>query len=664
METPHFSLRKKIILNFLLVILFGGIITLFLGYRLVRNTLISQAQNKIKHDLSAAWMVFNEKLNDIKEIVCLTAVREEIQRGLESGNPQQALKYLSQIRLEYGLDILNLTDSDGIVLVRARNPNIIGDDRSGDSMIEWARQGGTVSHPEIVTRNELEKEGEELADQAAMNIISTPKASDITQDRETSGLMLKAAAPIRGNDGRILGVLYGGVLLNRNYDIVDRIKETVYKDDTYNGREIGTATIFQKSLRISTNVKNKDGTRAVGTLVSDEVSRAVHQGKQSWIDRAFVVNDWYITSYEPIKNIQNQTIGILYVGMLEKPYIDTTNRVMITFVLLAGACVVVLLILLDFSTKRMIHPLLDMVKATEKISRGDLSHKVPVDSNDEIGYLADSFNKMTVDLKNANRKLLEWGKTLEKKVDERTKELTEMHAHLIQSEKLASLGKLAAGVAHEINNPLGGILIYSHLLLEDMNKSDVHYENLKKIVKETTRCKDIVKGLLDFARPKEPETTAVNVNDVAENALSIVESQALFQNINIQKEYMAAPPKITADASQLHQVFINIILNAAEAMQGSGTLTIRTFLDKEKKNIHIQFSDTGPGIDKEIKPRLFEPFFTTKEVGKGTGLGLAISYSLIRKHQGTIEVESQEGDGSTFTVRLPIPEQESDINHA
>jgi len=184
-----------------------------------------------------------------------------------------------------------------------------------------------------------------------------------------------------------------------------------------------------------------------------------------------VVNDWYITSYEPIKNIQNQTIGILYVGMLEKPYIDTTNRVMITFVLLAGACVVVLLILLDFSTKRMIHPLLDMVKATEKISRGDLSHKVPVDSNDEIGYLADSFNKMTVDLKNANRKLLEWGKTLEKKVDERTKELTEMHAHLIQSEKLASLGKLAAGVAHEINNPLGGILIYSHLLLEDMLSS-------------------------------------------------------------------------------------------------------------------------------------------------------------------------------------------------
>jgi two-component system NtrC family sensor kinase len=663
METPHFSLRKKIILSFLLVILFGGIISLFLGYRLMRNTLISQAQNKVRHDLSAAWMVFNEKLNDIKEIVSLTAVREEIQRSLESGNPQEALKYLSQIRVEYGLDILNLTDSEGTVMVRTRNPDADGDDQSGDPMIQWALQGGTVSHPQIISPQELEKEGDDLADQAAMNIISTPKSSDAVQNRETSGLVLKAAAPVRGNNDRILGVLYGSVLLNRNYDIVDRIKETVYKEEKYKGREIGTATIFQHGLRISTNVKNKDGTRAVGTQISDEVRQAVLQKEQSWIDRAFVVNDWYITAYDPIKNIQNQTIGILYVGMLEKPYIDTTNRVMVTFALLAGACVIVLLVLLDFSTKKIIHPLLDMVKATENIAQGDLSHKVNVDSNDEIGYLADSFNKMTVDLKTANQKLLEWGKTLEKKVDERTKELTEMHAHLIQSEKLASLGKLAAGVAHEINNPLGGILIYSHLLLEDMSKDDIHYENLKKIVKETTRCKDIVKGLLDFARPKEPETTEVNVNDVAENALSIIESQALFQNIDIRKEYITDPPKITADASQLHQVFINIILNAAEAMQGNGTLTIRTFLDKEKKNIHIQFSDTGPGIDKETKARLFEPFFTTKEVGKGTGLGLAISYSLIRKHQGTIEVESQVGEGSTFTVQLPIPEQEPDTNH-
>ncbi|MFO7865439.1 MAG: cache domain-containing protein [Candidatus Aminicenantes bacterium] len=663
METPRFSLRKKIILSFLLVILFGGVISLFLGYRLVKNTLISQAQTKVKHDLSAAWMVFNEKLNSIKEIVSLTAVREEIQHSLESGNPQEALKYLSKVRQEYGLDILNLTDSRGIVMIRTRNPEVRGDDRSADPLIQSALQGEIVSRPQIVPESELEKEGGDLAAQAAINIISTPNTSEPSQSRLVNGMMLKTAAPVRGNDGRVLGTLCGGVLLNRNYEIVDRIKETVYKEEKYEGREIGTATIFQNDLRISTNVKNKNGTRAVGTRVSDKVRQAVLQEGKPWVDRAFVVNDWYITAYDPIKNIQNQIIGILYVGILEKPYIDTTNRVMLTFTLLAAACVIVLLVLLDFSTKKIIHPLLNMVKATEKISQGNLSHKVKVDSNDEIGYLADSFNKMTEDLKAANHKLLEWGKTLEKKVEERTKELTEMHAHLIQSEKLASLGKLAAGVAHEINNPLGGILIYSHLLLEDMDKDDIHYENLKKIVKETTRCKDIVKGLLDFARPKEPEATMVNVNNVVEKAMSIVESQALFQNINIKKDYMNNPPQIIADASQLHQVFINIILNAAEAMQGNGTLTISTFTDKNKKSIHVRFSDTGPGIEDKTKARLFEPFFTTKEVGKGTGLGLAISYSLIRKHKGTIEVETQVGRGSTFTVKLPIPEQSSGANH-
>lgn len=663
METPRFSLRKKIILSFLLVILFGGVISLFLGYRLVKNTLISQAQTKVKHDLSAAWMVFNEKLNSIKEIVSLTAVREEIQHSLESGNPQEALKYLSKVRQEYGLDILNLTDSRGIVMIRTRNPEVTGDDRSADPLIQSALQGEVVSRPQIVPESELEKEGGDLTDQAAINIISTPNTSESSQRRLVNGMMLKTAAPVRGSDGRVLGVLCGGVLLNRNYEIVDRIKETVYKEEKYEGREIGTATIFQNDLRISTNVKNKNGTRAVGTRVSDKVRQAVLQEGKPWVDRAFVVNDWYITAYDPIKNIQNRIIGILYVGILEKPYIDTTNRVMLTFTLLAAACVIVLLILLDFSTKKIIHPLLNMVKATEKISQGNLSHKVKVDSNDEIGYLADSFNKMTEDLKAANHKLLEWGKTLEKKVEERTKELTEMHAHLIQSEKLASLGKLAAGVAHEINNPLGGILIYSHLLLEDMDKDDIHYENLKKIVKETTRCKDIVKGLLDFARPKEPEATMVNVNNVVEKAMSILESQALFQNINIKKDYMDNPPPIVADASQLRQVFINIILNAAEAMQGNGTLTISTFFDKDKKNIHVRFSDTGPGIEDKTKARLFEPFFTTKEVGKGTGLGLAISYSLIRKHNGTIEVETQVGRGSTFTVKLPIPTQSSGANH-
>ena len=654
MKIPHFSLRKKIILSFLLVILLGGIITLILGSRLIRNTLISQAQDKVKHDLSSAWMVFNERVSDIKEFVSLTSERKRLEDSLKNKDYVPISECLNQLRKKYRLDILNVTDPKGVVIIRTRNPGQTGDNQSQDEIIKKALSKEVTASPQIISRELLLREGKELADKAVIEIKPTPKAAKSSKNKETSGMILKAASPILDEDNNLLGVLYGGVLINRNYEIVDRVKEMVYKGEQYKGHETGTATIFLNDLRISTNVKNKDDLRAIGTRVSEKVSDAVLKNGKSYIDRAFVVNNWYITAYEPIKNLENQIIGILYVGMLEKPYIDIAHKVMITFTFMASMLVILLLVLLYFSTNRIIDPLLKIVEATQKIASGDLSHKVEVTSTDEIGYLAESFNKMTDDLDAANKKLLEWGKTLEKKVEERTKELREMQAHLIQSEKLASLGKLAAGVAHEINNPLGGVLIYSHLILEDIDKDTPYYDNLRKIVKETTRCKEIVKGLLEFARPKEPETNLVNINDVVEKALSIMETKTLFQNITIKKKYFSSLPKITADSAQLQQVFINIIINAAEAMEGNGSLTIKTGIDRDKKTIYIHFRDTGPGIPEDVKNRLFEPFFTTKEVGKGTGLGLAISYSFIRKHNGTIEVQSKAGEGSTFIVKLPV----------
>jgi two-component system NtrC family sensor kinase len=654
MSLQSMSLRTKIILSFLVVIISGGSLSLIFGSRLVKGTIISQAQVKVRHDLASAWMVFNEKLNNIKEIVAFTASRESIQDALKYDRQDILLRYLSRVQNENNLDILSLTDSKGTVILRTRNPQLIGDSQAQDEIISKALEGGVYAFPQIVSRSELLKESEELAERAYLEFVETPKAAPRPEEREEKGMILKAACPVLDESNRLLGVLYGGILINRNYEIVDRVKEIVFKDEKYKGREIGTATIFQHDLRISTNVRNEKGERAIGTRVSREVNQAVLVGGMPWIDRAFVVNDWYITAYEPIKNIKGEIIGILYVGMLERPYIDTTNRVILTFGVIAVCCVALLLVMLYFSTTRIINPLHNMVLATQQIAKGDLSHKVDVQSKDEIGLLANSFNQMTSNLKTANEKLVEWGRTLEKKVEERTKELREAQAHLIQTEKLASLGKLAAGVAHEINNPLGGILIYSHLLLEDMDRDSPYYQNLEKIVKETTRCKDIVKGLLEFARPKEPETTSININELLDKSLSLVESQSLFQNIRVDKQYALDLPLIVADSSQLQQVFMNIILNAADAMQGNGDMTLRTSVDVDDKNLMIEFTDTGPGISEENKKKIFDPFFTTKEVGQGTGLGLAISYSIIRKHQGTIDVLSAPGKGATFIVRLPV----------
>ena len=653
---PRFSLRTKIILSFLIIILIGGLISLYFGWAIVKNTLTSQAQAKVGHDLDAARLVYDAALKEIKDVISLTAGRFRIHEDIKNGRFETLQDTLNRVREERGLDILTLTDHRGRVIIRTRNPESLGDDQTGNDIVKGALQGEPVAHTQVITREELLKEGQDLADQAYMEFIPTPMAVERPEGSETNGMILKAAAPVFDESNALLGVLYGGILLNRNFEIVDRVKELVYHEEKYKGREIGTATIFQKDLRISTNVKDEMGERAIGTRVSREVNNAVLEEGQPWIDRAFVVNDWYITAYEPIKDINGEIIGILYVGILEKPYIDQTNRVMLAFTLIAGLCVVLLVIMLYFLSSQIVKPLTQMVVATQEIARGDLSHQVKVGSKDELGHLAGSFNQMTANLRAANLKLVNWGRTLEKKVEERTRELTQIQAHLIQSEKLASLGKLAAGIAHEINNPLGGILIYSHLLLEDTDRDSPYYENLKKIVKETSRCKDIVKGLLDFARPKEPEMADVDINEILERSLSIMEGQALFQNIKIERKFARLAP-ISADSAQLQQVFINIIINAAEAMDGTGVLTIFTSLGPKKEYINIQFKDTGHGISDSDRKRLFEPFFTTKEVGKGTGLGLAISYSIIRKHRGTIEVSSQQGKGSIFTVKIPLSEE-------
>lgn len=650
----NLPLRAKFILSFLAVICLGAILTLTFGTRLEHNTIFSLAQAKVKHDLASAWMVYNEKLNSIKDITRLTSRRESLHSALKQNRKEILLKYLSRVREEFNLDILTLTDAQGKVLLRTTQPDIWGDDQSKDPLVKRALKNATVSSTQIIPRKELLKEGKELAERAYLEIIPTPKAAPQYENYEEKGMMIKAASPLVDENGVVLAVLYGGILLNKSHEIVDRVKEIVYKGEKYKGREIGTATIFQHDLRISTNVKNVNGERAIGTRVSNEVNQAVLKEGKPWIGRAFVVNDWYITAYEPVKNVDKEIIGILYVGMLEKPYIDLRNEVMITFSGMAILCVFLLLVLLFFITSSIINPLKGMVFATNKIAQGDLSHKIEINFRDEIGQLAHSFNQMTEDLKKANQKLIHWGKTLEKRVKERTRELQEMQDYLIQSEKLASLGKMAAGIAHEINNPLTSILINAHLMLEKTEKKHPFFENISLVADETSRCSDIVKGLLEFSRQNPPEKSYVSINEIIEHTIKLLENQVAFKDIRIIKKISSNMPQINLDKDKIKQVFWNLMINASDAMPRGGTLTITSNLSKDKKYIEVSFEDDGVGIPEEYINKLFDPFFTT--TGGGTGLGLAVSYGIIEQHQGKIEVKSEPGQGSVFTIFLPLTE--------
>jgi two-component system NtrC family sensor kinase len=651
----NLPLRAKITLSFLVVICFGGIVSLFFGTRLEHQTIISLAQVKVKHDLSSAWMVYDEKLSDIKDIVRQNSTHESIQKALLAGDTYILARYLGRVQKEFNLDFLTLTDGKGRVIVRTSQSESVGDDQSQDQLVSRSLKGEIVTGTQILPREELLKEGKSLADRAYIKFIPTLKAAFRPEDHEEKGMILKGAAPVVDDKGDVIGVLYGGVLLNQNYEIVDRVKEIVYKGEKYKGKEIGTVTIFQGDLRISTNVKDASGKRAIGTLVSQEVDRAVLQEGKSWIGRAFVVNDYYLTAYEPIKNIEGKIIGILYVGMLEKPYIDLRNRVMLTFTGMAILATIVLLVILFFITSSIINPIRGMVLATNKIAQGDLNSQVDIDYRDEIGQLAHSFNQMTENLKRANQKLIEWAKTLEKRVDARTQELKEMQDFLIQSEKMASLGKMAAGVAHEINNPLTSILINTHLMLEKLEKKHPFYESLGLIADETSRCTQIVKSLLEFSRQEPPQKVKTDINETIERAIHLLENKASFQNIRINKELNPSLPQIAIDKNKIQQVLWNLMLNSSEAMPEGGNLTIISQLSKDQKYIEIIFIDTGIGIPKENLNRLFDPFFTTKSTG--TGLGLAVSYGIIQQHQGLIEVKSEVGQGSVFTLSLPLTDQ-------
>ncbi|KPL25151.1 MAG: hypothetical protein AMJ75_01725 [Phycisphaerae bacterium SM1_79] len=632
-----FSLRAKLIISFLAVIIICGLVATLAAVRLIGTGIIGQAQAKVKNDLNSARQIYWQESDNLKDVVRFTALRFFIEDAIKDNDIERLQKELEKIRNTESLDILTLTNEKGQVVVRSRNPAIRGDSRADNELVSRVlSERKAIAATAIVTREELIKEGADLAEQAYIEFVHTEKAKPSAQTEQTSGMMIEAAAPVFDNDGRLIGALYGGSLLNRNYKIVDRVKETVYQGVKYKGKDIGTATIFQGDLRISTNVKAEDGSRAIGTRVSEEVYEQVLVKGLPWTDRAFVVNNWYIAAYEPIKDIKGKIIGILYVGILEEKFMDMRKRAVAVFLGITLGGMVVALIVSSFLAKGVLQPIKHLVFASQQLAKGNLEYEVKLESKDEIGELGETFNLMASSLKER---------------DEQLKEYTQQQ--IMKSERLATLGQLAAGVAHEINNPLGAVLMYTHLSLEEMAAEDHRRQNLQKALEEATRCKNIVKGLLDFARQTEPKVEESDANEILERTLSLLKNQALLQNVKITKMLAPTLPKLMMDGSQIQQVFTNIILNAAEAVDGEGQLTVATRMARDGRGIEIEFTDTGSGIPQENLEKIFDPFFSTKEVGRGTGLGLAVSYGIIARHKGTINVKSEPGKGTTFTVTLP-----------
>jgi two-component system NtrC family sensor kinase len=319
-------------------------------------------------------------------------------------------------------------------------------------------------------------------------------------------------------------------------------------------------------------------------------------------------------------------------------------------------------------------PLRDLESGAQRLAADDLDQPIPVRSSDEFGKLASSFNTMTSALRNSRTQLRDWAHTLEHKVEKRTQELRRAQAETMRGEKLASVGLLASGVAHELNNPLTGILTFSHLVRQKMPDKSPDAEDMDLVIRETKRCAAIIKRLLDFAREKLPEEKFTNLNQVIEDTVHIVEKAAHLRDIVFTLDLDRTLPPIWIDADQIKQVIMNMLVNAQHAIEEKGSITVSTRRSAHpqapaqaaESMVAISIVDTGCGIPEQNLRRIFDPFFTSKDVGKGTGLGLSVSHGIVEAHGGLIEVESKVGEGSTFRVFLPLrppsAEPESEVS--
>jgi len=637
----EFSLRTRLLASFLVVILVTGATAVTVAVWMIGGTIVAQAQDKVKLDLNSARLTYHGAVDDVRKTVRHTAVRFFIRRALSEHDVAALSEEFERIKQHEALDVLTLTDAEGKVLLRTSNPTVKGDSQANNEVVRKVLAAKeVVAGTQTVPREELLKESRHLVGRAYIKLIPTPRAKPTSAIESSSGMMILAAAPILSDQGELLGVLYGGNLLNRDFNVVDKVRDTVYSGEMYRGKHVGTATIFQADVRISTNVRTATGRRAIGTRVSEEVQERVLGRGQPWIERAFVVNDWYITAYEPIRDVSDKVIGILYVGMLEQKFTDMKRNALLSFVGISLVGIVLSVVICYLLSKALTKPVSALVLAAQRLAAGDLKQRVqPDNSTEEIGMLGRTFNLMAAS------------------IEERDEQLRQRaQEEVMKSERLAMIGRLAAGVAHEINNPLTGVLTFSHLLREKENLDEQDKEDLDLIINETTRAGEIVRGLLDFARERAVEKEPLDVNDVVQQTVRLLGNWKAFQQIAINEDLAGNLPRVNGDMNQLQQVLLNLSLNACAAMPNGGTLTISTSVRDDRTLVRV--ADTGCGIKKEHLDRIFEPFFSTKPVGKGTGLGLSISYGIVQQHGGDLKVKSEEGKGTTFTVVLPPAEDE------
>lgn len=632
---------------------------------------------KIHSDLAVASGYFSQVQAQVGTATRSVAQSHTLHRALASADLAAVQRVLLQAQQTQTLDFVNLYDASGALLTASwydkdsTLPLFNKDKRS----FFLEEPGGDYNQLQRLDQSRLLALAPHLGARLNITLVPTRNAAATERTHEDRALLMRASAAVYGDDGRVLGWLQAGTLLNQNLPFIDHVNAIVYPEGSLPLGSKGTATLFLDDVRITTNVRLFQDQRAIGTRVSKAVRDAVLGRGQTWLDRAFVVNDWYVSAYQPLLSAQQERIGMLYVGYLETPFRNVKYGLLALVLGLFGAAMLLAAWASLRWARSIFGPVERMNDTMQRVQDGDARARVgPLAQSDELGALAGHLDQLLDVVDDKTATLQRWGHELDAKVAARTQELRDSNAslqraqaQLVKSEKLAAIGQLTASVAHEINNPIAVIQGNLDLLRDTLG---VHAapvaDELRLIDQQIERMRLIVTQLLQYARPSDYAgyVVSVNVNEALEHALVLVAHLLERTRITVHRD-LRAISCVAINRQELQQVLINLLINAIQAMPQGGELMLRSRdqrSDTGQAGVLIEVCDSGAGLTPEAQEQLFRPFFTTKN--DGNGLGLWISVGLVERYGGNISAHNRRAlgentDGAVFAVWLVRDEGEA-----
>jgi two-component system NtrC family sensor kinase len=602
------------------------------------NTLVIRlAENRVRIYMRAAWEILDGKTARTRAALEILAQDQAVLDALTRGAAADGLRpALEAVRRTQKMDILNLLSADGKVLLRTRPPYNRDDSVAADPLVRQVMTTRQASSGAIIMAQErLDLEGSELLERV-LAVANEPR-----------GMFSGAAVPVLA-DGKLVGILEMGSLLNGATEKVDAIRDAVFANEIYNGKPVGTATIFMDDLRISTNVLDRGGRRAVGTRASQEVAQRVLKEGLPWTGRAFVVDTWYLSQYDPIRSPDGAVIGMLYVGELEQQYLDLMRRTLVQnlSVILAGMALAFLAIY--YLVRSIVRPIHTLSEATQRLAAGDLAHRVAIQRRDEIGDLAHCFNQM--------------GERLQTQRDELERDKQQLQT---LSEQLQVTNRnyieMLGFVTHELKNPLTSAIMGLYTVkdgyLGELNAAQK--KSLESVAKSLDYFQDMVRNYLDLSRLEQGQLVVKKrsfklCETVIGPSLEALERQMQDRQITVDNR-VPENLVVNADPTLLRVVYDDLLSNAVKYGRAGGGILLEA--EERADKVVLSVRNDGEGIPPEKQAQLFKRFSrldTPSAAGKkGTGLGLYICKEIVEKHGGEIWSESRMGEWVKFSFTLP-----------